>query len=99
MLGKARNTAFFPMICGPGGSKSRLAKAGGGAIWLDEKRKIARCCGAKHSLKSKCQKHDGLGPLLEVCMSKNCTPLQHSEKHMSKSKCSKHTRFGPLSEG
>ena len=28
MRGKSRNTVFFPMICGSGGSKSRLAKAG-----------------------------------------------------------------------
>ena len=28
-VGKSRNTAFFPMICGSGGSKSRLAKAVG----------------------------------------------------------------------
>ena len=26
-VGKSRNTVFFPMICGSGGSKSRLAKA------------------------------------------------------------------------
>jgi hypothetical protein len=26
---KSRNTVFFPMICGSGGSKSRLAKAAG----------------------------------------------------------------------
>ena len=28
-LEKSRNTVFFPMICGSGGSKSRLAKAAG----------------------------------------------------------------------
>ena len=28
-VGKLRNTVFFPMICGSGGSKSRLAKATG----------------------------------------------------------------------
>jgi hypothetical protein len=27
-VGKSRNTVFFPMICGSGGSKRRLAKAG-----------------------------------------------------------------------
>ena len=27
----------FPMICGSGGSKSRLAKAAGGAMWPDER--------------------------------------------------------------
>ena len=26
---KSRNTVFFPMFCGPGGSKSRRAKAAG----------------------------------------------------------------------
>ena len=28
-VGKSRNTVFFPMFCGSGGSKSRLAKAAG----------------------------------------------------------------------
>ena len=38
-------------------------------------RKSARRCGAKHISKSKCTKHTILGPLLEVQMSKKCTPL------------------------
>ena len=95
------------MICGSGGSKSRLAKAAGAEPWgkmRDEKlhavvarstfrsqnvqstpwsdhfwqlrcRKSARRCGAKHISKSKCTKHQGFGPLLEVQMSKKCTPL------------------------
>ena len=37
--------------------------------------KSARRCGAKHISKSKCTKHTMLGPLLEVEMSKKCTPL------------------------
>ena len=28
-VGKLQNTVFFPMFCGSGGSKSRLAKAAG----------------------------------------------------------------------
>jgi len=39
--------------------------------------KIARCCDAKHISKSKCakqSKHTILGALLEVAMSKKCTP-------------------------
>ena len=96
------------MICGSGGSKSRLAKAVGAepaGQMRDEKlhavvarstfrsqnvqstpfsdhfwklgcRKSARRCGAKHISKSKCTKHTILGPLLlEVEMSKKCTPL------------------------
>ena len=37
--------------------------------------KIARRCGAKQICKSKCAKHHILGPLLEVKMFKNGTPL------------------------
>ena len=97
----------FPMICGSGGSKSRLAKAAGAEpagqmrdeklhavvarstfasqnvqntplsdhFWKLRCRKSARRCGAKHICKSKCTKHTIVGPLLEVEMSKKCTPL------------------------
>ena len=106
-VGKSRNTVFFPMICGSGGSKSRLAKAAGADpaghrsdeklhavvarstfpsqnaqntsgpdhFWKLRCRKSARRCGAKHISKSKCTKHQGFGPLLEVAMLKKCTPL------------------------
>ena len=49
--------------------------------------KRARRCGAKHISKSKVLKTDGLGPLLEVQMSKKCTPLwreAHFEVKMHK---------------
>ena len=106
-IGKSRFSGFFPIICGSGGSKSRLAKAAGaepagqmrhekvhavvarstfpsqngqntrGAdhFWKLRCRKSARRCGAKHISKSKCTKHTNVGPLLEVAMSKKCTPL------------------------
>ena len=95
------------MICGSGGSKSRLAKAAGAApagqmrdeklhavvarstfwsqnvqntsasdhFWKLRCQKSACRCGAKHISKSKCTKHTSVGPLLEVQMSKKCTPL------------------------
>ena len=44
-------------------------------FWKLRCRKSARRCGAKHISKSKCTKHLGLAPLLEVQMSKKCTPL------------------------
>ena len=44
-------------------------------FWKFRCRKSARRCGAKHISKSKCTKHTILGPLLEVQMSKKCTPL------------------------
>ena len=105
-VGKSRNTVF-PMICGSGGSKSRLAKAASAEpagqtrdeklhavvarsrfpsqnvqntpwsehFWKYRCQKSARRCGAKHISKSKCTKHTRSGPLLEVVMSKKCTPL------------------------
>ena len=95
------------MICGSGGSKSRLAKAAGAEpagqmrdeklhavvarstfpsqnvqsipwsdhFWKLRCRKSAHRCGAKQISKSKGTKHTRFGPLLEVEMSKKCTPL------------------------
>ena len=115
------------MICGSGGSKSRLAKAAGAEpagqrrdeklhavvarstfrsqnvqntpasdhFWKLRCRKSAGRCGAKHIWKSKCTKHTRFGPLLEVEMSKKCTPLwreAHLEVKMYK------TSVGPLLE-
>ena len=44
-------------------------------FWKLRCRTSARRCGAKHISKSKCTKHTMFGPLLEVEMSKKCTPL------------------------
>ena len=44
-------------------------------FWKLRCRRSARRCGAKHISKSKCTKHFSFGPLLEVEMSKKCTPL------------------------
>ena len=44
-------------------------------FWKLRCRTSARRCGAKHISKSKCAKHQGFGPLLEVAMSKKCTQL------------------------
>ena len=118
----------FPMICGSGGSKSRLAKAAGAEpagqmrdeklhavvarstfrsqnaqntpfsdhFWKLRCRKSARRFGAKDISKSKCTKQTIVGPLLEVAMSKKCTPLwreAHFEVQMYKTHHSR-TTFG-----
>ena len=44
-------------------------------FWKLRCRKSARRCRAKHISKSKCTKHLSVGPLLEVEMSKKCTPF------------------------
>ena len=43
-----------------------------GAMWLDERWKSARRCGAKHIGRSECTKHTKVGAPLEVDMSKKC---------------------------
>ena len=71
---KPRNT----VICGSGGSKSRLAKAAGAepsGQMRDEKSCTTLWRGAKHISKSKRTKHAILGALLKVDMSKKCAPL------------------------
>ena len=65
-------------------------------FWKLRCRKSARRCGAKHISKSKCTKHHMLGPLLEVQMSKKCTPLwreAHFEVKMLKTPHAR-TTFG-----
>ena len=67
-------------------------------FWKLRCRKSARRCGAKHILKSKCTKHTILGPLLEVEMSKKCTPLWReahftpARDHFWKLRCRKSAR-------
>ena len=53
----------------------REARPGPDHFWKLRRPKSACCCGAKHISKSKCTKHIRSGPLLEVEMSKKCTPL------------------------
>ena len=55
-------------------SKNVQNTPGSDHFWKLRCRKSARRCGAKHISKSKCTKHTILGPLLEVAMSKKCTP-------------------------
>ena len=58
--------------------------------------KSARRCGVKHISMSKCTKQVRSGPLLEVEMSKKCTPLRREAQF--EVKCTKHLSIGPLLE-
>ena len=65
-------------------------------FWQLRCQKSARRCGAKHISKSKCTKHTRSGPLLEVAMSRKCTPLwreAHFQVKMYKTHHSR-TTFG-----
>ena len=63
-------------------------------FWKLRCRKSARRCGAKYISKSKCTKHHMFAPLLEVQISKMCTPLWR-EAHFE---VKIHQGFGPLLE-
>ena len=62
-------------------------------FWKLSSRKSARRCGAKHISKSKCTKHFSVGALLEVELSKKCTPLWRST---CQSQNVQNTTLGPL---
>ena len=94
---KVAKHCVFPMICGSGGSKSRLAKAAGAepaGQMRDEKlhavvarstfpsQNVQNTPCPDHSWKLRCQKS-----------ARRC-----GAKHISKSKCTKHTIVGPLLE-
>ena len=72
-VGKSRSTVFFQWFVALEGRKVGSLKRR--VRSPDEKWKIARRCGAKHISKWKCTKHLSFGTLLEVKMSKKCTPL------------------------
>ena len=61
-------------------------------FWKLSCRKSARRCGAKHISKSKVTKTNGLRPLLEVEMSKKCTPLWREAHIQVKSVKALHVR-------
>ena len=68
-----------PLPDDPHGVRSRCVaqevNTGPDHFWKLRCPKSVRHCGAKHICKSKCTKHTRFGPLLEVAMSKKCTPL------------------------
>ena len=73
---KVAKHCVFPMIWGSGGSKSRLAKAAGAEPAGQMRDEKLHAVVARSTFPSeKVQKHLGLGALLEVEMSKKCTPL------------------------
>ena len=88
------------MICGSGGSKSRLAKAAGAEPAGQMRDEKVHAVVARSTFRSqnmpKCTKHTIVGQLLEVEMSKKCTPLwreAHFEVKMYKAHHAR-TTFG-----
>ena len=93
--GTVAKHCVFPMICGSGGSKSRLAKAAGAepsGQMRDEKvhAVVARSTFASEKAKTT--------PCSEHFWKSRCrkSARRCGAKHISKSTCTKHLTFGPL---
>ena len=63
------------MICGSGGSKSRLAKAAGAEPSGQMRDEKLHMPWRETISKSNCAEHTNIGQLLQVEMSRKCTPL------------------------
>ena len=95
MRGKVAKHCVFPMICGSGGSKSRLAKAAGAepaGQMRDEKLHavVARTTFPSQNVQNT--------PLSDHFWKLRCRKIARrcGAKHISKLKCTKHTSSGPL---
>ena len=92
---KVAKHCVFLMICGSGGSKSRLAKAAGAepsGQMRDEK--IARRCGVKHMSSQNAENTPASDHFWKLRCRKSARRC--GAKHISKSKCTKHHMFAPL---
>ena len=78
---KVANRYVFPMTCGSGGSKSRLPKAAGAEVAVQQGNEKLHAAVARSTFKSKCTKHI-LAPLLEVQMLQDCPPLWRGAEHI-----------------
>jgi len=94
---KVAKHCVFPMFCGSGGSKSRLAKAAGAepaGQMRDEKLHAVVARSAFPSQKA--QNKPGADHFWQLRCRKSARRC--GAKHISKSKCTKHTIVGPLLE-
>ena len=94
---KVAKHCVFPMICGSGGSKSRLAKAAGAepaSQMRDEKLHVAA---ARSTFRSQ---NAQITPISDHFWKLRCrkSARRCGAKHISKSKCTKHISPGPLLE-
>ena len=99
-VGKSRNTVFFhvfPMICGSGGSKSRLAKAAGAEPAGQMRDEKLHAVVARSTFRSQNVQNP---PAPDHFWKLRCrkSARRCGAKHISKSKCIKRQGFGPLLE-
>ena len=91
------NHYVFPMICGSGGSKSRLAKAAGAEPAGQRRDEKLHAVVARSTFRSQNVQNT---PLSDHSWKLRCrkSARRCGAKHISKSKCTRHTSVGPLLE-
>ena len=90
--GKPRNIVFFQWFVAPEGRKVGSPKQRVRSHLARWEMKNCTRCGTKHMWKSKCRKHLTFGPLLEVEMSKKCTPVWREAHFQVKMYKARHSR-------
>ena len=96
-VGRSRNTVFFPMICGSGGSKSRLANAAGAEPAGQIRDEKLHAVVARSTFRSQNVQNTALSDHFWKLRCRQ-SARRCGAKHISKSKCTKHSSFGPLLE-
>ena len=87
----------FPVFCGSGGSKGRLAKAAGAEVAGQMRDEKLHAVVARSTFGSqKWQNTSGSDDFWKMSCGKSARRC--GAKHISKSKCTKHTILGPLLE-
>ena len=94
---KVAKHCVFPLICGSGGSKSRLAKAAGAEPAGQMRDENLHAVVARSTFPSQNVQNT---PAPDHFWKLRCrkSARRCGAKHISKSKCTKHTSFGPLLE-
>ena len=92
---KVAKHCVFPMICGSGGSKSRLAKAAGAEPSGQMRDEKLHAVVARSTFRSQNVQNT---PFSDHFWKLRCrkSARRCGAKHISKSKCAKHTSSGPL---
>ena len=94
---KVAKHCVFPMICGSGGSKSRLAKAAGAEPSGQMRAEKVLAIVARSTFVSEKAKNTSRSDRFWKLRCRK-SARRSGAKHSSKSKCTKHTRVGPLLE-
>ena len=85
-VGKLRFTVFFPMICGSGGSKSRLAKAAGAEPCSQLRDEKVHAVVARSTFTSQTAQSTAVSDrFLAIEMAKKCTMLRREARVQVKS--------------